>query len=83
MVGSNLLDYTPIASSEPQVIEDYTVDGEDEWFGDPNELEYEDWIAYYSDELWNNWEIYREQCYDNMIPVTLTFSEFCKNEYYY
>jgi hypothetical protein len=59
MVGSNLLDYTPIAS-EPQVIEDYDNE-EDEGFVDPNEYEYEDWIAYYSDELWNNWELYREQ----------------------
>jgi hypothetical protein len=81
MVGSNLLDYTPIAS-EPQVIEDYTVEEEDEGFVDPNEYEYEDWIAYYSDELWNNWELYREHCYDNMMPVMVTFSEFCKNEYY-
>ena len=32
MVGSNLLDYTPIAS-EPQVIEDVE---EDEGFFDPN-----------------------------------------------
>ena len=80
MVGSNLLDYTPIAS-EPQVIEDYDNE-EEEGFVDPNEYEYEDWIAYYSDELWNNWELYREQCYDNMTPVALTFSEFCKNEYY-
>ena len=81
MVGSNLLDYTPIASSEPQVIEDYDNE-EEEDFVDPNEYEYEDWIAYYSDELWNNWELYREKCYDNMVPVALTFSEFCKNEYY-
>ena len=81
MVGSNLLDYTPIAS-EPQVIEDYDNE-EDEGFVDPDEYEYEDWIAYYSDELWNNWELYRGHCYDNMLPETLTFSEFCKNEYYY
>ena len=81
MVGSNLLDYTPIAS-EPQVIEDYDNE-EEEGFVDPNEYEYEDWIAYYSDELWNNWELYRERCYDNMVPAALTFSEFCKNEYYY
>ena len=80
MVGSNLLDYTPIAS-EPQVIEDYDNE-EEEGFVDPNEYEYEDWIAYYSDELWNNWELYREKCYDNMVLETLTFSEFCKNEYY-
>jgi len=81
MVGSNLLDYTPIAS-EPQVIEDPQLDEDDEGFVDPNEYDYEDWIAYYSDELWNNWENYRKQCYDQMIPEDITFSEFCKNEYY-
>ena len=82
MVGSNLLDYTPIAS-EPQVIEDPQLEEEDEGFVDPNEYEYEDWIAYYSDELWNNWENYRQDCYDKMIPDGISFSEFCKNEYYY
>jgi hypothetical protein len=81
MVSSSLLDYTPIA--QPQIVEDPQLEEDDEGFFDPNEYEYEDWIAYYSDELWNNWEIYRQHCYDHMIPEDITFSEFCKNEYYY
>lgn len=63
---------------------EYESETEEEFYDDlidPSEYDEDDWIAYHSDNLWNNWEILRQTAYDKMEPEHVNFSDYCSNQF--